>query len=188
MAVRLILFCAAAAQAVPTTVFPQDEAADPGHLTRVAAVVEALGRIDQVRSAPEQRAWQTATVFAPGAVIDEALRDADFGRWRGRDLLEIQAAEPEGIAAWLADMAVAPHGGDSLQGVVARAAGWLDHHRDTGTTVAVTHPSVIRAAIVHALGAPPEAFRRIDVEPLSLADLRFYGGHWTLRSLGPALP
>ena len=37
-----------------------------------------------------------------------------------------------------------------------------------GATLAITHASVIRAAIVIALGAGPSAFWRIDVAPLFL--------------------
>jgi len=48
----------------------------------------------------------------------------------------------------------------------------------------VTHPAVIRAAIAHALAPPPGAFWRIDVEPLTAADLRWNAGRWSLRTLG----
>ncbi len=52
-----------------------------------------------------------------------------------------------------------------------------------GRVLAVTHPSVIRAAIVRVLEAPPETFWRIDVTPFSIADLRGNKGRWTLRAL-----
>jgi len=48
----------------------------------------------------------------------------------------------------------------------------------------VTHPMVIRAAVVHCLRSGPGAFRRIDIEPLSVTDLRRYKNDWTLRSIG----
>ena len=54
-----------------------------------------------------------------------------------------------------------------------------------GRVVAVTHPAVIRAAIVHALGAPPASLWRIDVEPLSLTRLHHGSGGWSLRQRGP---
>jgi broad specificity phosphatase PhoE len=50
--------------------------------------------------------------------------------------------------------------------------------------VAITHPAVVRAAIVHALGAPPAAFWRIDVAPLSRTDLSGRDGRWNLRGIG----
>jgi broad specificity phosphatase PhoE len=54
-----------------------------------------------------------------------------------------------------------------------------------GATLAVTHASVVRAAIVNALGAAPSAFPRIDVPPLSLARLSGQEGRWNLVALGP---
>jgi broad specificity phosphatase PhoE len=48
-------------------------------------------------------------------------------------------------------------------------------------TVAVTHPAVIRAAIVAALDAAPPSFWRVDVEPAGCVVMHFRGGRWTLR-------
>jgi broad specificity phosphatase PhoE len=66
--------------------------------------------------------------------------------------------------------------------LVERVRGWLGalgpRH---GRLVAVTHPGVIRAAIVVALDAPPKAFWRIDVGPISRTVMHLRGGSWTLR-------
>ncbi|OOL28057.1 histidine phosphatase, partial [Rhodococcus rhodochrous] len=50
-----------------------------------------------------------------------------------------------------------------------------------GRVVAVTHPAVIRAATVHAFGAPAAGFWRIDVRPLAQVRLHGRGGRWSLR-------
>jgi broad specificity phosphatase PhoE len=47
----------------------------------------------------------------------------------------------------------------------------------------VTHPAVIRAAIVHAIEATPATFWHLDIGPLSQAWLRSNGARWALRSL-----
>jgi broad specificity phosphatase PhoE len=184
MSVRLTLICHAGMPAPGTVAFFQDEPADPGQLARAAGMTPALGRVARLWTAPERRTRQTAEILGPDATIMPALRDCDFGRWQGRRLDEIGAQDPEGVAAWLADMASVPHGGESLLGVLGRVGELLDGHREPGHTVAVTHPAVIRAAIVHSLGAPPRSFWRIDVEPLAAADLRHNNGRWTLRSIG----
>lgn len=62
----------------------------------------------------------------------------------------------------------------------ARVAAWLDSFQEDGHFVVVTHPFVIRAAILHALQAGPASFNAIDIEPLSVVDLR-RNGHWRLR-------
>ena len=46
--------------------------------------------------------------------------------------------------------------------------------------VAITHGGVVKAAVVHALGAPIAAFWQIDVAPLSITELHAHGGRWTL--------
>jgi broad specificity phosphatase PhoE len=47
------------------------------------------------------------------------------------------------------------------------------------TIVAVTHASVIRAAIIHALGASPAVFSRIEIAPMSIVELRRSSRGWT---------
>jgi broad specificity phosphatase PhoE len=178
MVVRLTLIASAPAVGVAPGTFPLDEPAD------LASPVPHPGRFERLLTAPERRARETAAGLDPVAITEPALADCDFGTWRGRSLMEIGEVDPAGAAAWLADPLAVPHGGESLAGVMARVAGWLDGFQARGHTVAITHPAVVRAAIVRVLTAPPAAFWRIDVEPLTMTDLRFYAGRWTLRALG----
>lgn len=180
MATRLTLLCHGTLVRRPEVGFPADGPVDPAGL----AAIPAVGRFDRVLSAPERRAQQTAEAIGPDAIVEPALRDCDYGTWRGRSLGEIGAGDPDGTAAWLADPSAAPHGGESIVDLIHRVGAWLDAGLKPGHTVGVTHPAVIRAVLVHALGAPPAAFWRIDVEPLSIADLRHNAGRWTLRALG----
>jgi broad specificity phosphatase PhoE len=46
--------------------------------------------------------------------------------------------------------------------------------------LAITHAGVVKAAVVHALGAPLSAFWRIDCAPLSITELHAHNGCWTL--------
>ncbi|GGF09481.1 phosphoglycerate mutase [Aliidongia dinghuensis] len=190
MAIRLTLLSHAALRHAPgargtALRFPADEPADPIGLAAAAALGPALGRFARLLTASEVRARQTAEALGREPIVVPDLRDCDYGRWRGRSLEEISAEDPAGTAAWLADPAAAPHGGESIVALITRVGAWLDATPGQGHTVGVTHPAVIRAAIVHALGALPAAFWRVDVEPLSVADLRWHAGRWTLRALGP---
>src|ERR1700733_9348632 len=88
------------------------------------------------------------------------------------------------MAEWIGSAAATPHGGGSIAALIARASNWLDAQSTApGSVVAVTHASVIRAAIVCALKAPPRSFWHIDIAPLSLATLSGHGGRWTLGSI-----
>ncbi len=180
MSTRLSLICHAAMPASLGVRFWDDDPVDPDHLAKISP----WQGVDRLWTAPEIRARQTADRLGSNAVVQKVLRDCDFGAWRGRSLTELEISDPEGVAAWLADMGTTPHGGESVQDLIVRIGHRLDEHREPGHTVAVTHPSVIRAAITHCLGAPPPAFWRIDVEPLAVADLRRFGDRWTLRALG----
>jgi broad specificity phosphatase PhoE len=100
----------------------------------------------------------------------------------------VQARDPEGVSAWLNDPAAAPHGGESLLSLMQRVAQWLDAEKTANRkSILITHASIIRAAIVHALGAPPHAFWRIDIAPLSMTRLSGAHGRWNLASSGCVL-
>jgi broad specificity phosphatase PhoE len=133
-------------------------------------------------SGPESRVQQTAAALGLLFEVSDELRDCDYGAWQGRELDEIQSSEPDNVLAWLTDVAATPHGGESISELIDRVGRWFKAQSGAGHIIAVTHPAVIRAAIVCVLEAPPQAFWRIDIAPLSLTDLRFNGRVWTLRS------
>ena len=77
-----------------------------------------------------------------------------------------------------------PHGGESLAVFATRIARWLDAQAEQdGRAVAITHGEVVKAAVVHALGAPLLAFWRIDASPLAVTELHAHGGRWTIARL-----
>ncbi|NEA51709.1 histidine phosphatase family protein, partial [Streptomyces sp. SID10815] len=110
------------------------------------------------------------------------LAGLDVGRWRGRTLDEVGAAEPEAVTRWLTDPDWAAHGGESVRGLCERIGRWLDGVREAdGRTVAVVEPETVRAAVVHALGLPAAAFWRLDVAPLTATELSGRSGRWNVR-------
>ena len=91
--------------------------------------------------------------------------------------------EPEAFAAFMSDPHSRPHGGESIAGVCARTAAWLDSLvAEQGRILAVTHVAIIRAAVLAALSAPLEAFWRIDIPPLSTTELVSDGRRWAWRA------
>ncbi|GJF22803.1 histidine phosphatase family protein [Streptomyces sp. HO565] len=135
---------------------------------------------------PRSRATGDALGYAPLAQL--ALRECDMGRWGGLTPGEAMAREPAAVDTWLADPRSAPHGGESLLALIGRVGGWLDTRpgEDGDRIVAVAEPSVIRAALVHALKAPPATYWNLDVRPLSTTTLTGRAGRWTLRFDGGA--
>jgi broad specificity phosphatase PhoE len=165
-----------------------DGALDPVGLRQAEAVSEAFPRTSRIYVSPTRRCRRTARALGLDTAPLTALAPCAMGRWQGRTLGEVAASEPESVAAWLADPAAVPHGGESLRSLLTRVGRWLDAlpgdlDTDVGTggrVLAVAEPDIVRAAAVHALGAPPEAFWRIDIRPLSVTELSGRGGRWNL--------
>jgi len=183
----MTLICHAATSAVRAADFPNDEVLDVAGLRAAGALAADIGRVDRAWVSPAVRAQQTAQALGLAAVTETALRACDYGRWTGRTLAEVQALDGEAaVLSWLTDPAAAPHGGEAVLDVLDRVGGWLDSRaQDEGHSVAVSHPEVVRAAIVHAIQASPAAFARIDVGPLSRVVLSYNRG-WRLRAIAPA--
>ena len=107
------------------------------------------------------------------------MADLDCGSWRGQPLDTVGSTD---LALWLTDPAAAPHGGESILNLTDRVSGWLESLTDnTLRTVVVTHPAVIRAAILIALNVPPTSFWRIDVAPASCVVMHFRENSWRVR-------
>ena len=182
MTARLHLICAAATASTAAIAFAADEPLDPRGRDSLARLTGRLPSCDVVLRSPARCAAETAEGLGLDAKPEPALRDCDFGRWAGRSLAEVQAQAPETVAEWLQNPRAAPHGGESFMDVGAWMEGLL---AVDGAILAVTHALVIRAAIAHALGAGPGAFRRIDVAPLTRVRLSGVGRRWTLAALVP---
>ncbi|TPG31172.1 histidine phosphatase family protein [Mycolicibacterium hodleri] len=179
--VRLTLVSHAMTDAMAAGRFPRDEPLNALGQRQADATVD-LGVVDAALCAPEKRTRQTAELLGLRAETEPRLSDLNCGAWRGSVL---NGVGPTELTLWLTDPAQAPHGGESIVDLVVRVGSWLDSLSDRrGRLVAVTHPSVIRAAIVVALSAPSKSFWRIDVGPVSRTALHLRGNAWTLRSTG----
>ena len=185
MTARLILICHASTDAVRRSVFPADEPLDDIGRTRAAAVAGHLPSADRCWSSPELRTRQTAEALKLKVDVQPMLCECDYGTWTGRTFDDVCASDPEGVATWLRDPAATPHGGESILCLTQRVGCWLagengQHHR----SIVVTHPTIIRAAIVRAIEATPQSFWRIDIAPLSVTHLSGTDGRWNLTSVG----
>jgi broad specificity phosphatase PhoE len=186
MTARLDLLVHGASAATRAARFPDDEALEASAVGALQRLKGQLRPYVNVLTAPARAARETAQALGFDAEVEKALRDCDYGRWRGLGSKDVGEREPDAFAAWLGDPTAAPHGGESIADLIERVGAWLAQSlARESATLAVTHASVVRAAIVHALGASSSAFARIDVAPLSLARLTGHAGRWNLVALGP---
>ncbi|WP_426560964.1 histidine phosphatase family protein [Angustibacter sp. McL0619] len=115
--------------------------------------------------------------------VDAELCDWDLGRWTGLDLDVLAAQEPQLVSAWLDDETFDGHGGESLAVLIERTRGWLDSTaaRHSGRLLAVAPVAVARAAVCVTAGTAPQAFWRMDVEPLAVVEVTVRGDRRALR-------
>jgi broad specificity phosphatase PhoE len=180
---RLSVVCHSATAATNTVAFGADEPLDRRGLSWAE---EARGRVRAgtlAASSPATACRQTAAALGLDAAPEPSLRDWDLGRWRGHTLEDVAAAEPQAVESWLTDPDGAPHGGETLTDLLRRVRGWLDR-LPSGHVVAITHPAVVRAAVVTALA---RSFWQLNIAPLTLTELGGTPGRWIVRTTGCAL-
>ena len=177
-ATRLTLICHAVTPLQKQARFADDESLAMPWQDAQLSLADRYSKTRRLLCAPEARTRQTAGLFGSDAVLVDALRDADLGTWKGQAINQLDSDQ---LSAWRTDSTCAPHGGESVAEVCARVAQWLKGlERQPGHVVAVTHPFVVRAALVHVMQCPIPMFYLIDVEPLSATELRF-NDVWRLR-------
>lgn len=185
MSVRVSLVAAARNSSLLGERFDDDRPLDEAGWHEVqfaAAALIPLGAAELRYCSPTARSRATGRALGFAPMVQPALRDCDMGRWRGCTLADVTAREPAAVDAWLADPRSAPHGGEPLLAFISRIGGWLDTRPACdGSIVAVAEPSVVRAALVYALRAPPSTYWNLDVRPLSTVTLTGLPRRWSLR-------
>ncbi|MEU6525456.1 histidine phosphatase family protein [Streptomyces sp. NPDC046924] len=189
MALRVTFVAAAGSSSRLNERFEDDRPLDRAgwsEVQRVAPELLPLAAADLRYCSPNPRSRATGDGLGYAPLVQLALRDCDMGRWRGLTLGEAMAREPEVVDAWLADPRATVHGGESLLDFITRVGGWLDTRplEENFRVVAVAEPSVIRAALVYALKAPPATYWNIDVRALSRVSVTGRAGRWSLRIEG----
>ncbi|GIH76554.1 bifunctional RNase H/acid phosphatase [Planobispora longispora] len=157
----------------------------PNGTAQAEAAAARLARapygVQVIVSSPLKRARATAEAVAARTglevIVEEGLREADFGDWEGHTFTEIQRRWPDELAAWLADPSVAPPGGESFETVARRVQETLDAlvERYEGRTVlAVSHVTPIKTLLRLALLAPPAALYRMHLDLACVSRIEYY--------------
>ena len=155
------------------------EPLDPAGWDVAAELGAHLPVADRVWSSLARRAVETAASWDAVLDPDPDLAECDFGKWAGRTTDDVHAEDPDGLAAWYADPGSAPHGGEGLGAVRTRARRVLDSAAQLGgTTVAVTHGGLVKAALLEVLELPDGAVWRLDAAPASVTELEPSGPVW----------
>ena len=139
--------------------------------------------IDAVVSSPLQRAVATAAIAADElgltSVIDDDLRETDFGDWDGFTLAEIQQRWPAAAAAWRGDPEQAPPGGESFAETAQRVNRACDRLlRDHGgqSVLVVSHITPIKVLLCRALCVPLGTLYRLYLGSACINKIQWHDG------------
>ncbi|MER5468603.1 bifunctional RNase H/acid phosphatase [Streptomyces sp. NPDC002685] len=149
---------------------------------RVAAALAARGTIQAIVASPLARTRETAGAVAArlglDVVIEDGLRETDFGAWEGLTFGEVRERHPDDLNAWLASPEAEPTGGgESFAATAHRMTATRDKliASYAGRTVLlVTHVTPIKTLVRLALGAPPESLFRMELSAASLSAVAYY--------------
>lgn len=157
-----------------------------------AAALAARGTVRAVVSSPLRRCRETAAAAARRlgleVLIDEGLREADFGAWEGLTFAEVRERYPDELTAWMESPTAVPgETGESFESVTQRVELSRDQllSRYAGQTVlVVSHVAPLRTLVRLALGAPPASLFRMDLSAASLSEVAYSGeGNASVRLL-----
>jgi broad specificity phosphatase PhoE len=112
-------------------------------------------KFDAVLVSPMQRARETCEIVGLGgqAVVDEGLKEWDYGIYEGRTTAEIREKEP-GWSVWTSEIKggeAVEHVGERADGVIARA---LAAKGDAGRVILFAHAHILRILAARWVGLP----------------------------------
>jgi alpha-ribazole phosphatase len=130
-----------------------------------------------IYASPRRRALDTAKPLAAlhglTVIVDDALREIDFGEFEGRSYDDIRLAAPEIYRVWMeAPTHVRFPGGESYRLLRRRALAAMHAIRRRhvgGTAAIVSHGGILRAMLADCLAVPDEAIFRIDQSYVGLS-------------------
>jgi broad specificity phosphatase PhoE len=145
--------------------------------TRAIAKALRSEPFDRIYSSDLARAAESARILAEprGAdvILDERLREFDFGSWEGLTWDEIVAIDPRltGLGSTAVQL-YSPENGELFPQVCARAASFLDElaGQKLRAAAVVTHAGVLHAIFSVRGLAPPERFTPGGITRITLED------------------
>lgn len=147
---------------------------------RIAALGQ--GKIAAVYASPMERTQETAAPIAKAVGkrvrTHKGLIEADFGKWTGRKLTELNKL-PEWSQVQRYPSGFRFPGGESFPEMQTRMIGAIQDlvaAHPGETVVATSHADTIKAAVAHAMGTHLDLFQRIVVGPCSITAILYTSG------------
>jgi broad specificity phosphatase PhoE len=151
-----------------------------------------------IEASPRLRTQQTAAAIAARlnwaqgdceVGTREELDEIDFGSWSARTFLDLDS-DPA-WRRWNADREnAATPAGETIAGVQRRVMDCLQalaREHSSRTIVVVTHSEIIRSLVLFVLGASPNRYDRLTIDPASITRLSLGGDTLRIDSLNEHL-
>ena len=166
----------------------RDVPADLSDTAKVERLETYLPKIAHVISSDLIRAHATADAITGDRkrlVSRRELRELDFGLWDGQPFDDISRDYPElSRAYWETPGDIKPPEGESWNDLHARLTPIVDELTDLeGDIIVVAHMGVIMTQIERASGVTPYEAMGHKIEPLSVTQIGFERGQWSVTSI-----
>jgi probable phosphomutase (TIGR03848 family) len=158
---------------------------DEAGATQAAALAARLLPVPvaAVVTSPLERCRETSAALLTGRDgtpehLDDQLGECRYGDWTGRPLKDL-AKDPlwKVVQSHPSAVTFPGAGGESMRAMQTRAVDavreWNARLGPDATWIAVSHGDVIKAIVADALGVHLDQFQRIQVDPCSLAVIRY---------------
>ncbi len=157
---------------------------------RAAEILKA-DKLDAIYASPLKRAYGTASIINQAhnidIIVDERLKEQNFGEWEDLTYAEIVGKYPEECVKWRSDwMNYCIKGGENPAQVYGRISDFIDTAAGaykSGTILVVTHLGCIRMILAHMLGMSMEGFWRFRVDNSGISRLAVNDGYAYLKAL-----
>jgi alpha-ribazole phosphatase len=159
----------------------------PTGLATAARLGESLRslELERVYVSPRRRAVETAEALGGAPIVDDRLRELDFGELEGRTYDEIERERPTLFRQWMETPTLVRFpGGESYADLRERVAAAVNDvvAAHAGRIAAlVSHGGVIRAALAVALGLPDDRAFALDVGYGRISVVDWFGGKPVVR-------
>lgn len=151
---------------------------------QAAAIAQRLAgeEIHTIYTSDLRRAMDSAEAIAEHhaaeIIAESRLREGDFGQWEGLTYAEIEARDPEAVAAWHADLLnFAPPDGETPLQMANRIASFLEEikvrHADE-TLLLVAHGGSLQILICKLLDIPIGKFWQFSLSHCSYSSISFF--------------
>lgn len=135
---------------------------------------------DHIFASDLSRVMHTARIALPDDLSitpEPRLREISFGKFEGLTWDEIQATYPDEFTLWQQDRRQNPHGGETLDMVVARVHSFVNDLRaahDDARIAAFAHGGTIGILLSLLLGTPPDKWWQFRIDNTAVSEIAIY--------------